>query len=170
MVAAEFDAEALDGEVVVVALGEAGDGDAADDAGTGDVNGKAAAVCGVVGVGESVFLGEGCAALLEAEAYLIGAAVETGDYVRFALDPAGVVGRGAGQGGVEEGLVRIAEVADVDDDGELAGERELTEGEAETPGGVVVEVGEVKLGFLVDDGGEVFGKGHGARIRQLCAQ
>ena len=32
MVAAEFDAEAFDGEVVIFALGEAGDGDAADDA------------------------------------------------------------------------------------------------------------------------------------------
>ncbi len=51
MVAAEFDAEGFDDEVVVFALGEAGDGDAADDAGSGDVDGEAAAVGGVVGVG-----------------------------------------------------------------------------------------------------------------------
>jgi len=157
VVAAEFDAEAFDGEVVVFALGKAGDGDAADDAGAGDVDGKAAAVGGVVGVGESVFFAEGGAALLEVEADLVRAAVEAGDYVGFALDPAGVVGCGAGESGVEEGLVRIAEAADVDDDGELAGEGQLAEGEAEAPGGVVVEVGEVKLGFLMDDGGEVFG-------------
>ena len=157
MVATEFDAEAFDGEVVVVALGEARHRHAADDAGAGDVDGEAAAVGGVVGVGEGVFFAEGGVALLEAEADLVGAAVEAGDDVRFALDPAGVVGRGAGEGGVEERLVRSAEAADIDDDGELAGEGEFAEGEAEAPGGVVVEVGEVELGFLVDDRGEIFG-------------
>ena len=121
------------------------------------MNGKAAAVSRIVGVGESVFFAEGGAGMQEAKADMVGAAVEAGDDVGFALDPAGIVGRGAGESGVEEGLVRIAEAADVDDDGKLAGEGELAEGEAEAPRGVVVEVGKVKLGFLVDDGGEVFG-------------
>jgi hypothetical protein len=71
VVAAEFDAEAFDGEVVVLALGETGDGYAADDAGAGDVDGEAATVGGVVRVGESVFFGEGGAALLEVQAYLV---------------------------------------------------------------------------------------------------
>ena len=52
VVATEFDAEGFDDEVVVLALGKAGDGDAADDAGSDDVDGEAAAVGGVVSVGE----------------------------------------------------------------------------------------------------------------------
>jgi len=59
------------------------------------------------------------------------------------------------EGGVEERLVGLAEAADVDDDGLLAGESEFAEAEAETPGGVVVEVGEVEFGFLTGDDGEV---------------
>ena len=169
MVAAEFDAEAFDGEVVVVALGQAGDGDAADDAGADDVDGEGAAVGGVVGVGEGVFFCEGGAALLKMQADLVGAAVEAGDDVGFALDPPGVVGRAAGECGVEEWLGRIAEAADIDDDSEFAGESELAEGEAEAPCGVVVEVGEVELGFLEEDRGEIFGEGHGGRI-QLVGQ
>ena len=55
----------FDGEVVVFALGEARDGDAADDSGTFDVEGEAAAVRGVVGVGEAVAFGEGAVVLLE---------------------------------------------------------------------------------------------------------
>ena len=47
----EGEAEGFDDEVVVVALGQAGDGDGADDACAGDVDGEAAAVGGVVGVG-----------------------------------------------------------------------------------------------------------------------
>lgn len=87
--------------------------------------------------------------------------MEAGDDVRFALDPAGVVGRGAGKRGVEERLLRVAETANVDDDGELARESELAQCEAKVPRGVVVEVGEVQLGFLVNDRGEVFCEGHG---------
>ena len=65
VVAAEFDAEGFDDEIVVFALGEAGDGDAADDAGSGDVDGEAAAVGGVVGVGKVVAVGEGAVGLGE---------------------------------------------------------------------------------------------------------
>jgi hypothetical protein len=50
----EFEAEGFDDEVVVVALRQAGDRDRADDARTRDVNGEAAAVGGVVGVGQVV--------------------------------------------------------------------------------------------------------------------
>ena len=157
MVAAEFDAECFDDEVVIFALGEAGDGDRADDAGSGDVDGEAAAVDGVVVFGEAVPFGEGGVVLLEIEAQLVGAAVEAGDDVGFALDPADVVGRGAGECGVEERQRGLAEAADVDDDGLFAGDGKFAEGEAETPGGVGVEVGEVEVGFLSDDGGDVFG-------------
>ena len=158
MVFLEEGAEGFDDEVVVFALGEAGDGDGSEDARAGDVDGEAASVGGVVGFGESVFLGDGEAGGFEGEADGVGAAVEAGDDVGFAVDPAGVFGRGAGKGGVEERLVGLAEAADVDDEGVVAGEGELAEGEAETPGDVVVEGGEEKLGFLAGDEGEVFGR------------
>ena len=62
------DGEALDDEVVVLALGEAGDGDAADDAGAGDMDGEAAAVGSVVRIGQGVLLSEGGLVLLQVEA------------------------------------------------------------------------------------------------------
>jgi hypothetical protein len=128
------------------------------------VDGEAAAVCGIVGVGEVVAVAEGALVEFEGEADGVGAAVEAGDDVDLSLDPTLVVGRGAGECGVEERLVGLAEAADVDDDGLLAGEGELAEAEAETPGGVVVEAGEEEFGFLAGDGGEVFGDGHGERF------
>ena len=152
MVLLEFEAEGFDDEVVVVALGQAGDCDRADDAGARDVNREAAAVGGVVGVGEAVAFAEVAAVLFEGQADGVRAAVEAGDDVGFAQDPAGVVGR-ASECGVEERLVGLAEAADVDDDGLLAGDGEVAEAEAETPGGVVVEAGEVEFGFLAGDGG-----------------
>ena len=112
---------------------------------------------GVVGGGESVFFGDAEAGGLEVEADGVGAVVEAGDNVGFAVDPAGVLGRGAGEGSVEEGLVGLAEAADVDDEGVVAGEGELAEGKAEAPCGVVVEGGEEEFGFLAGDEGEVFG-------------
>ncbi len=51
-------AESFDGEVVVFALGEAGDGDGADDSCAGDVDGKAASVRCVVGVEKVVTFSE----------------------------------------------------------------------------------------------------------------
>ena len=121
MIAAELDAETFNGEIVVVALRKPGDGDTADDSGASDVDGEAAAMGGVVGVRESVFFAEGCAGVLEVEADLIGTAVEAGYHVGFALHPAGVVGRGAGKGGIEERLIWMAKAANVDDDRELTG-------------------------------------------------
>jgi hypothetical protein len=156
----EFEAEGFDDEVVVFALWEAGDGDAADDAGAGDVDREAAAVGGVVGVGEVVAFAEGAVALLERQTDGIRAAMEASDDVGFALHPARVVGRGASERGVEEWLVRLAEAADIDDEGLTAGDGQLAEALAETPGGVVVEGGEVEFCFLTSDGGEVFGDRH----------
>jgi hypothetical protein len=122
----EFEAEGFDDEVVVVALGQAGDGDRADDAGAGDVDGEAAAVGGVVGVGETVAFAEGAVVLLEREADGVRAAMEAGYDVDLALDPAGVVRRSS-ERGVEERLMRLAEAADVDDDGLLAGDGQFAE-------------------------------------------
>jgi len=85
--------------------------------------------------------------------------MEAGDDVGFTEDPAGVVGSSA-ECGVEERLIGLAEAADVDDNGLLAGEGELAETEAETPCSVVVEAGEAEVDFLTGDGGEVFGNGH----------
>ena len=152
MVLLEDEAEGFDDEVVVVALRQAGDRDRADDACAGDVDGEAAAVGGVVGVGEAVAFAEDAVILFEREADGVRAAVEAGDDVDLALDPAGVVGCSS-ERGVEERLVGLAEAADVDDDGLFAGDGEVAEAEAETPGGVVVEAGEVEFGFLTGDGG-----------------
>ena len=52
VVAAKLAADGFDDEVVVFALGQSGDGDGADDAGSGDLDGEAAAVGSVVGVGQ----------------------------------------------------------------------------------------------------------------------
>jgi len=75
----KFKAERFDDEVVVFALRQAGDSDAADDAGAGDMDGEAATVSGVVGVGEVVAFAEGAVGLLECEADGVGAAMEAGD-------------------------------------------------------------------------------------------
>ena len=164
MVAAKVAAEGFDDEVVVFALREAGDGDAADDACSGDVKGKAAAVGSVVSVGKTVFFGEGRFGLLEISADLVGAAMEASDDVGFSLDPAGVVWGSVGKGGVEEGLVGLAEAADIDDDGVVSSYRHIAEGEAEVPGDVVIEVREAELCLLADDCGDVFGDGHVRKI------
>ena len=87
--------------------------------------------------------------------------MEAGDDVDFALDPTLVVGGGAGEGGVEELLVGGAETPDVGYDFLIAGEGELADGEADAPGGVVVEGWEDELFFLAGYGGDVFGDGHG---------
>ena len=164
MVVVEFTAEGFDHQVVVFALGQPGDGDAADDAGSGDVDGEAAAMSGVVGVGQPVSLAQGSVVELEIDADLIGAAMETGDHVRFALDPTGIVRGGAGQGGVEERLVRLAEAANVDNDGVAAGNGEFAQGTAKTPGGFGIEGGEDKLRFLPGDGDEIVIERHGCSI------
>ncbi len=149
----QFQAEGFYDEVVVFALGEAGDGYGSDDSGSGDDDREAAAVGGVVGFGEVVAVAEGHVVLLEVEADRVGAAVEAGDDVRFcARTQRGCRGR-AGEGGVEERLVGLAEAADVGDDALIAGESKLAEGEADAPGGVVVEGGEDEFFFLAVNGG-----------------
>ena len=125
MVAAEVEAEGFDDEVVVFTLREARDGDATDDAVFDDVEGKAAAVGSVISFGEAVLLGQSKFVLFEIKAEVVGTLVETGDHVGFSLDPSGVIGGGAGEGSIEEGLVGLvgfAEAADVDDDGLFAAE------------------------------------------------
>ena len=160
----EEKADGFDSEVVVVALRESGDGDGADDARSGDVDGEAATVGGVVGVGKRVALGELPALLFKEEADGVGGAVEACDDVDLSRDPALAVGGGSGERGVEELLVGLAEAADVDDDALIAGGCEIAEGQAEMPGGVVVEGGEAEFGFLSGDQGEVFGEGHRWRV------
>lgn len=160
MVAVELVAEGFDDQVMVFALGQPGDGHAADDACSGDLERKAAAVGGVFRIGQSVFFGERRVVVLQVKAELVGAAVETGYYVRFALDPAGVVGRGSGERGVEERLVWVAEASDVDDDGVATGDRQLAEGEAQSPCSFCVEGGQDQLCFLADDSGEIVCDGH----------
>ncbi len=123
VIAMEFEAECFDDEIVVFALGESGDSYGADDSCACDVNGEAAAVGGVVGVGEVVTVGEGAVGLFEEEADRVGGTVEAGDDVDLALDPALIVGGCSGEGGIEERLVRLAEAADVDDDALFAGDR-----------------------------------------------
>jgi hypothetical protein len=122
VVLVEFEAESFDDQVVVFALGQAGDSDRTNDACAGDVDGEAAAMSSVVGVGKVVAVAKGAAGLLERKADGVGGAVETGDNVRFPLHPALIVRCGAGKRGVEERLVWLAEAADVDDDGLFAGE------------------------------------------------
>jgi hypothetical protein len=160
----EFEAEGFDDEVVVFALSESGDSNGADDAGAGDVDGEASAVGCVVGLGEVVTVAEGAVGLLKGEADGVRRAMEAGDDVGFALDPALVVRSGAGKGRVEELLVRLAEAADVDHDGLFAREGKLADAEAETPGGVVVEAGEAEFSFLTGDLGEVFCYRHGETL------
>ncbi len=86
--------------------------------------------------------------------------MEASDDVGFALDPAGVVRGGAGERGVEDLLVGLAEATDIDDEGVLAGDGKLTESEAECPGDVVIECGKGKFFFLDADRGNVVGEWH----------
>ena len=88
--------------------------------------------------------------------------MEAGDDVRFSLHPAGIIWGRAGESGVEERLVGLAEAAYIDDERLVAGGGQFTEALAETPGGVVVEAGEAEFRFLASDGGEVFGDRHAA--------
>lgn len=88
--------------------------------------------------------------------------MEAGDGVDLALDPAGVIGGGAGSGSEEELLVGGAEAANVDDEAVMAGDGEFVEDRAELPGYVGVEAEEVEGLLLVGDAGEVVGGGgHG---------
>src|SRR6185437_8358513 len=70
VIAAEVGAEGFDDQFMVVALSQAGDGYAADDAGSFDVNGKAAAVSGKIRDGVAALF-EGLAFELEAESHAV---------------------------------------------------------------------------------------------------
>ena len=89
---------------MVVALGQAGDDDGADEA-VGDVEGEAAAVGGVVGEREAVAGFEGLVVELKLAADGVGAAREAANGVALAANPVGLAGRGAGRGAGEEDVV-----------------------------------------------------------------
>lgn len=137
----QVEAESFHGEFVVVAGGEAGDGDRSHDAaGGGDRDGEAATHRRVEAFRKRVALGNGLVERLEAEADRVGAAVEAGDDVCLASGPACVVGGRAGESGVEEGLGGRAEAADVEHEGVLAGDGKLADHAAQAPGDACVEV------------------------------
>lgn len=58
VILADFEADGFDDELMIGALGKAGDGDAADDARSRNANGEAAAVGGVVDGGQALFFFE----------------------------------------------------------------------------------------------------------------
>lgn len=148
----EFEADGLDGEFVIVALGQAGDGDAADDACALDANGEAAAVGGVVDGGEPLFFFERGVRAGELATDGVRAAVEARYDVDFAADPLGLIGDCAGKRAVEE---LLAEAADIDGETATALDGERAEARAEVPGGGFVEGFEDKFRFLAGDGGEI---------------
>ena len=155
MVAAGEQAEGLDDEVVVLALGQARDGDRTDDAGVLNDEREAAAVRGVVLFGQVVAGREGEAILQEQAANVVAGLVEAGDGGDLARDPALVVRCGAGERGVEELLVRRAKAADVSNYREIAGEGEIAEDGAELPGGVWREGRKGEGSLLADEGGDI---------------
>src|SRR4051812_44539509 len=142
---------------MVVALGQAGHGDRADDADVADRDREGAAVGGVL-VRIQAHLG------LERRAGLAGAladeqrgVAEAVDHPALARDPGVVVGGRPGQCGVEE-LLAVA--ADVDGHRKGGRPRRLDQRHAERPGRVVVEAIEDELALL---GLEVVGH-HGDAI------
>src|ERR1019366_3863326 len=109
VVTAGDQAERFDDEVVILALGQAGYGDGADDSGARDDDREAAAMRGVIFLGQVIAGAEGQAGQFEQPADVIRTFVESRDGVDLALHPALIVGRRAGQRAVEELLVRRAE-------------------------------------------------------------
>jgi hypothetical protein len=86
--------------------------------------------------------------------------MEARNDVRFALDPARVVWRGAGHRAVEEGLGRLSEAANVDDKGVASRDGEIAQQKAEAPGVIIIEVRQAELCFLLLDNCDVLGCGH----------
>jgi hypothetical protein len=156
-----------DDEVVVVALGEAGEDDGAD-AGVADAEGEASAVGGEVGEGEAVAGFEGLVVELKLAADGVGAAVEVVDGVALAANPVGLAGGCARGGAGEEEMVGEF---DLDGAAGVAGVERGAEEVAESPGGVGVEGGEVEEGFLLGEDVEVlrgvWGGVHDAVLRGL---
>lgn len=138
-----------DDEVVVVALGQAGDDGCTDGAGAGEVDRKATAVGSVVGEGEAVAGFDGVAVPLKDAAHGVGAAGEAADGVALAADPVGLAGSGAGGGASEKKLA-----GEVDFDGAAGvGRKEPRAHQvAELPSGSAVKSGEAEeFLLLVDD-------------------
>lgn len=147
-------------EVVVVALGQAGDDDGAGEGVAGDgiggvgfePEGEASAVGGVVGFAEAVRGFERGVVARELAADGVGAAVEAVDGVALAANPVGLRGLGAGRGAGEE---ELAVALDLDGSSDVAGEQRGVQERAELPCGGGIEGGEAEQGFLPGEEGEV---------------
>ena len=147
-----------DDEVVVVALGKAGEDDGADE-GVGDAEGEASAVRGVVGEGEAVAGFEGLLVELKLAADGVGAAGKAANGVALAANPVGLAGRGAGRGRGEEDVVGEL---DLDGAAGIASEHRGAQQAAELPGSVGREGGEVQQRLLLGEDSEVL-RGIGGR-------
>jgi hypothetical protein len=148
-----------DDEVVVVALGEAGEDDGAGEGGggvAGEPEGEASAVGGEVGFREVVGGFQGGVVEGELAAGGVRAAVEAVDGVALAADPVGLVGLGAGGGAGEE---ELAVALDFYCAACGQGEEVCAEERAELPCGAGVEGGEAQESFLLGEDGEVLLEG-----------
>src|SRR5207237_4228215 len=142
-------AQRLDDQVVIFALRQAGDGDAANYSGIHYVQREAAAVRSIILFGQIITSAEAQAALLEQPADVIRTFVKPRDNVDLARDPALIVRRGSGERGVEELLVRRSEPAHVDYQRSLALKRHLPQCGSDQPGGIGRELVERERGFLL---------------------
>jgi len=154
---AQVCADGFDDQLMIVALSQARYGEAADDPGTFDVNGKRTAVSGKVRDGVAALF-EGLTFELEVESHAIRAAMVARDDVGFAANPLGVVGGSAFEGGVEE---RLIEAAHVNDDRQTAFDGHGAEAVAELPGCLGVKARKAEFALLLRYTTEVFGKAHG---------
>jgi hypothetical protein len=142
-----------DDEVVVVALGKAGEDDGADDGVGigGEADGKATAVGGEVGLGELEDVEAGIVAD-EFAADGVGAAAKVMHGIALAPNPVGLAGFGAGGGAGEEDL---AVELDLDGAAGVALEKAVAEQAADLPCGEGVEGRKEEEGFLRGEGVEV---------------
>lgn len=136
IIAAEDGAKGFDGKLVIGALGEAGDGDAAYDAGALNRERKRSAVGSVIGHGKALRFIDGFVLDFLDEPEGVGTAVESRDHIALAAHPLGVIGRGALKGRIEK---RLTEAADIDDYGETALYGQRSEERAELPGSLDIE-------------------------------
>ena len=141
----ELGGQGVDDDGVVDPLMQAAGDDGADAAGSGEQDGKASAVHGVVGEGEAVALFNCFAVEFQLQADGVGGAAEAHDDVAFAANPVQLAGWRAFGCGEEEGATGDL---DLEGHGGAAGEGIGAEAAAELPGGVGAEGRELKLAFL----------------------
>ena len=111
IVAAQHRAQRLDHQVVIVALRQAGDGDAADDARAFHDQRERAAVGRIIGDGKPIAFEQRGAFRFLGHADGVRAAMEARDHVALAAHPFDVIGRGAFERGIKQ---RLPETAHVD--------------------------------------------------------